>query len=205
MDLEETLVDSKESKMCLEDYNKLLLKSTKIEEVNTPYGYVEVHVQGVTNQSSAPTIITFHDLGLNSNLNFEGFFASNYMSTIVKKYSIVHINAPGQILNSKTISEEKYPTMSELSEIVEHVCYNFGIVNFVGLGAGLGANVLVRVAQQRPKFMTGLILLNCSASSESWIEWMYCKKHIKALKQNTKFPENVVRYLLWYHLGDFEY
>jgi hypothetical protein len=34
-------------------------------------------------------------------------------------------------------------------QIVEYVCHNYGIPHFVGLGVGLGANVLVRLSIRR--------------------------------------------------------
>jgi len=91
--------------------------------------------------------------------------------------------------------------MESLSEIVEYVCHYYGISDFVGFGVGLGANVFVRLAQRRPKFVNGLILINCDISAASWAEWAYQKIIFKSLKNNLTMPDNVIEHLLWYHLG----
>lgn len=91
--------------------------------------------------------------------------------------------------------------MESLSEIVEYVCHYYGISDFVGFGVGLGANVFVRLAQRRPKFVNGLILINCDISAASWVEWAYQKIMFKSLKNNLTMPDNVIEHLLWYHLG----
>ena len=44
-----------------------------------------------------------------------------------------------------------------------------------GLGVGLGANVLVRLARRRPKLVEGLVLINCSSTSSGWLEWAHHK------------------------------
>jgi len=152
--------------------------------------------------TNSPTLITFHDIGLNPLSNFSTFFGCPAMTAIVAKFSILHITAPGQKPNAPDLPANfQYPSMDALSEMVEYVCHHYGVANFVGLGVGLGANVLVRLALRRPKLVDGLILMNCTVSSAGWLEWAYNKINVKSLKKTSQLPENVVEYLLWYHLG----
>ncbi|XP_023330190.1 protein NDRG3 [Eurytemora carolleeae] len=124
------------------------------------------------------------------------------MAAVVSRFSILHITAPGQRSNCPNLPTDfQYPSMEQLSEMVEYVCHHYGVAFFVGLGTGLGANVLVRLAFRRPKLVEGLILFNCNITSAGWVEWAYHKMNMKSLKKSTKFPESVVEYLLWHHIG----
>ena len=116
------------------------------------------------------------------------------MSSIVSKFHIYHITAPED--HSST-----YPSMEELSEVVEYICHYYGIASCIGLGVGLGANVLVRLAARRPKLVEGLILVNCDSQKAGWVEWGYHKVNIKNIKKNKTVDDSVVEYLIWYHLG----
>jgi len=173
------------------------------ERVVTPQGPLEVYYSGLQPGSSSPTIITFHDIGLDYLSNFKSFFSSPAMSSIEGKFRVLHVTAPGMKPNSPDLPEDfQYPSMEALSESVEYICHHYGVSTFVGLGVGLGANVLVRLAFRRPKLVEGLILLNSTVSTASWVEWAYHKKNLKSLlKKSLKFPESVSEYLVWYHLG----
>ncbi len=71
----------------------------------------------------------------------------------------------------------------------------------MGFGAGLGANVLVRLARRRPTMMDGLITVNCTSQTAGWAEWVYHKVNIRNLKKHLdttdELPGSVVEYLLW--------
>ncbi len=41
----------------------------------------------------------------------------------------------------------------------------YGIPHCVGVGAGLGANVLARFARRRPTMVDGLVLVNCNSQT----------------------------------------
>jgi len=167
------------------------------EILTSPHGPILV---ARTGNPQGPAIVTFHDLGLNHLSNFQAFFSSPCMSGITSKFSIYHVNAPGQEQGAEDLSVT-YPTMDQLSQTVEYVCHYYGIAVFTGLGVGLGANVLARLARRRPKLVEGLVLLNCSSSSSGWLEWAYHKVNLQQLKKSKTLPESVVEYLIWYHLG----
>ena len=89
----------------------------------------------------------------------------------------------------------------------------YGISTCVGFGVGLGANVLVRFARRRPTMVDGLVLVNCTSQTPGWLEWVYNKVNMKALKkqqaasaaaaggqqlsQGLRLPDSVVEYLIW--------
>ena len=123
-------------------YSKFLPEEYTEELVNTEYGDVTVAIKG---DLSNPTILTYHDLGLNYISNFKGLFNVPFSADIVKNFCIVHVNAPGQEEGARVIPEDfEYPDMDQLAEQVNDVINHFGIDRFVGIGVGLGANVLIR-------------------------------------------------------------
>lgn len=175
--------------------------STKPNEdvLTTPYGTVHVSKRG---NPRGPALITCHDLGLNHVSNFQTFFNCPAMAAVTSKFCIYHITATGQEQGATELPADfSYPTMDQLSEMVEYVCHNYGIPHFVGLGVGLGANILVRLALRRPKLVDGMVLINCTSSSSGWLEWAYHKMNMKNLRKSPVVPESVVEYLVWYHLG----
>ena len=124
------------------------------------------------------------------------------MNPILAKFCIYHITAPGQQAGATDIPPDShYPSMVELSEMVECVCQNYSISHCVGLGVGMGANILVRVASRRPRLVDGLILINCNSQTSGWLEWAHHKVNMKALKKAKKLPDCVVNYLVLHHLG----
>lgn len=184
------------------------------EWLQTSKGKILVTRQG--GDTRKPTLITYHDIGLNGNSNFITFFNSGAMASVKESFCIYHITAPGQETGAEDLPEGyTYPTMDELSEQVEYVLHYFGISHCVGFGVGLGANILVRLARRRPTMIDGLILINCNSQNAGWVEWVYNKINMKSLRKQLRqqqtdpdldgggvpLPETVVDYLIWYHLG----
>jgi len=167
--------------------------------LKTPHGTITVSREG---NPRGPPIITIHDIGLNHTSNFQSFFNCSAMRPILAKFCIYHITAPGQQAGAVEIpADSHYPSMVELSEMVECVCQNYSISHCVGLGVGMGANVLVRLASRRPRMVDGLILINCNSQTSGWLEWAHHKVNMKALKKANRLPDSVVEYLVWYHMG----
>ena len=124
------------------------------------------------------------------------------MAPLLSHFSIYHINAPGQEQGAALIpADMPYPTMEQLSEVVEYVCHNYGISSCIALGSGLGANILARLAWRRPKLVEGLILINCDIQKAGWLEWGYHKVSMKNLGKATVLPDPALEFLIWYHFG----
>merc|ERR1711894_772968 len=98
--------------------NRTMVKDEDyIEEVvETEHGQVTVAIKG---DRSKPTILTYHDLGLNYISNFQAFFNFPDMAEVVQNFCILHINAA-----------------------INH----FAVVRYIGIGVGMGANILIRHA-----------------------------------------------------------
>ncbi|XP_065561535.1 protein NDRG3-like isoform X3 [Artemia franciscana] len=148
-----------------------------------------------------PALMTYHDLGLNHITNFQAFFNYAGMEDILSVFCVYHVNAPGQEEGCQTLPEGfAYPTMDELAEQLVEVLTHFQIPSIVGLGVGVGGNVLARLAINYPSKVEALILINTVSTRVGWIEWGYQKVNLKNLRSKG-VGQNVVDYLMWHHLG----
>lgn len=154
-----------------------------------------------TGDRSKPVLLTYHDLGLNYVSNFQAFFNYPDLKEIAQYFCVFHINAPGQEEGAAALPEEyEYPSMEQLSEQVQEVLNHFNIVRYIGIGVGLGANILVRHALAYPERVDCLMLVNVSTTKSGWIEWGYQKRNISHLR-TTGVTQPVLDYLMWHHLG----
>ena len=170
------------------------------EVVNTKYGDVMVAIKG---DRANPTILTYHDLGLNYISNFKSFFnfPISDITEIVQNFRIVHVNAPGQEEGARVLPEDfEYPDMDQLADQVNDVINHFGIERFVGIGVGLGANVLIRYVLKYPQRVYSLMIINAGCNASGWIEWGYQKRNISQLRLHG-MTESVMFYLLLFHFG----
>ena len=69
------------------------------------------------------------------------------------------------------------------------------------MGSGLGANVLIRLAKRRNKFLEGLVLFNTDNQAAGWLEWTRNLVNIKSLSSTDTVSDTVVDYLISYHFG----
>jgi len=168
------------------------------EVVETSTGNVTVAFAGERNK---PVLLTYHDLGLNYISNFQAFFNYPEMKAILNSFCVFHINAPGQEEGAAPLPEEyEYPTMEQLAEQVQEVLNHFNLVKYIGVGVGLGANVLIRHAFAYPERVDSLMLVNASTTKSGWMEWGWQKRNVSHLR-STGVTAVVLDYLLWHHLG----
>ena len=112
------------------------------------------------------------------------------------------MNAPGQEDGAATLAADyEYPSMEQLSEQVQEVLNHFKIVKYIGIGVGLGANVLTRHALSYPERVECMMLINTCTTKAGWLEWGYQKRNISHMR-TTGITQTVLDYLLWHHLGD---
>ena len=150
--------------------------SLQEQVVDTQFGSVLVAHQGADHRAAAsrPVILTYPDLGLNHITNFQAFFGSPDMKLLLRSFSVLHVNPPGQEEGAATLPDHfQYPTMDQMADQLENVCQHFEVKSVIGFGVGLGANVLSRFALQRPHRVDGLFLINATAGRSSWTEWLY--------------------------------
>lgn len=161
--------------------------ATSEELVETSYGNVVVAHQGAERKAKTPLILTYHDVGLNHSLNFEGFFDLPENKLLIQSFSVLHINAPGQEKHAARFDDQfVYPTMDQLAAQVKEVLDHFQVNSCIGFGSGAGANVLARLALSYPQKVDGLFLINASVGLATWTEWFYQKKNIRSLQNNNR-------------------
>lgn len=171
------------------------------EKVKTAHGTVKVSVYGDKTDKKKIPIVTFHDLGLDSESNFQNFFQFVSIAEFADKFCIYNINAPGQEMDAVSMPENfTYPTMEGLAKVVESVVDHFRLNTFIAFGVGVGANVLLRYAVANQNRVDALIMVNCSANQAGWVEWGYEKWNIRNLRL-TGMTSFTIDYLLWHHFG----
>uniref|UniRef100_A0A915KF94 Protein NDRG3 n=1 Tax=Romanomermis culicivorax TaxID=13658 RepID=A0A915KF94_ROMCU len=163
------------------------------------FGRVSVQIAG---DRCKPAILTLHDLGLNAAACFANFFQTPDVSSLINRFCVYHVNAPGQEDDALAFSDNfTYPNMDELAGIIDDVVKFFNLKDFIGFGVGAGANVFCRYALQFPDKVNALILINCSASTSGWLEWGYQKANIFYLRKWSTVNTLTVDYLMWHHFG----
>lgn len=202
----ERLADDCELKaLAIEDpIERSLSKSNDYTETYVETGTGRVLVahteQEITN--NRPVLVTYHDLGLNYVSNYQAFFNFPDFKEISSGFAIFHINAPGQEDGAATLAADyEYPSMEQLAEQVQEVLNHFKIVKYIGVGVGLGANVLTRHALSYPERVECMMLVNTCTTKAGWVEWGYQKRNISHMR-TTGITQTVLDYLLWHHLGD---
>lgn len=133
--------------------------------------------------------------------NFQAFFNFSEMRALANNFCLYHVNAPGQEEGAASLPEGfVYPTMEELSEQLSDVMVHFGLKTFIGIGVGVGANILVRFALAHPERVDALCLLNCVSTTAGWIEWGYQKLNARHLRSKG-MTQGALDYLMWHHFG----
>nr|BAU80760.1 n-myc downstream-regulated gene 1b [Danio rerio] len=158
--------------MVLEDSESSVFELDITEDdVETSFGRVHCTMKGVP-KGNCPTILTFHDIGLNHKSCFESMFHHKDMHEILQHFAVCHVDAPGQQEGASTLSTDyTYPSMDQLSESLPMVLNHFGLKSVIGMGVGAGANILARFALKHPDMVEGLVLINLSTQAEGFMDW----------------------------------
>ncbi|EGC32606.1 hypothetical protein DICPUDRAFT_57015 [Dictyostelium purpureum] len=171
-------------------------------EIPTKHGkLVCFQRKGLNESPNMPTIISYHDLGLNHSTCFSPFFNHPNMKNILPYLNIIHIDAPGHEFNSESIPSSQYPTIYEMAEDIQYVVDYFKIKMFIGLGAGAGGCVLTQYATLFPKTIMGLILVGSVIKSFSWLDWVKSWVELTTLP-SLKNPTGVRNYLINHYYAD---
>uniref|UniRef100_A0A3B5BNI5 Protein NDRG2 n=1 Tax=Stegastes partitus TaxID=144197 RepID=A0A3B5BNI5_9TELE len=133
--------------------------STKEHSVETPHGVLHVTLHG-TRTTRRPAILTFHDVGLDSKSCFSTLFKFEEMQEIVKNFTLIHVDAPGQEEGAAA-----YPAGYDVHSSRLH----FRTV--IGVGVGAGAYILSKFTLANPDSVEGLVLINIDTNARGWIDW----------------------------------
>uniref|UniRef100_A0A3P9JPT2 NDRG family member 2 n=1 Tax=Oryzias latipes TaxID=8090 RepID=A0A3P9JPT2_ORYLA len=134
--------------------------AAKEHTVETPHGVLHVTLHG-SRTSRRPAILTFHDVGLDSKSCFDPLFKFEEMQEIVKNFTLIHINAPGQ--------EEGRLLTPQGMLCKESYVRTFRTV--IGVGVGAGAYVLSKFTLANPDAVEGLVLVNIDTDARGWLDW----------------------------------
>uniref|UniRef100_A0A3Q3EAF7 NDRG family member 2 n=1 Tax=Labrus bergylta TaxID=56723 RepID=A0A3Q3EAF7_9LABR len=140
----------------------------KEHSIETPHGVLHVTLHG-TRTTRRPAILTFHDVGLDSKSCFSPLFKFEEMQEIVKNFTLIHVDAPGQEEGAAA-----YPVGYENPLRSVFTCWcslprPFRTV--IGVGVGAGAYILSRFAIANPDSVEGLVLVNIDTNARGWIDW----------------------------------
>uniref|UniRef100_A0A3Q3WDN5 Uncharacterized protein n=1 Tax=Mola mola TaxID=94237 RepID=A0A3Q3WDN5_MOLML len=144
-------------------------------DVETAHGVLHVTMRGAA-KGSRPTILTYHDIGLNHKSCFNSLFNYEDMQEVTQHFSVLHVDAPGQQENAPVFpSGYQYPTMDELAEMLPSVLTQLQVKSVIGIGVGAGAYILTKLALNEPSLVEGLVLINIDPCAKGWVEWAASK------------------------------
>ncbi|KAF3697753.1 Protein NDRG2 [Channa argus] len=150
---------------------RILLDQGQEHSVETPHGVLHVTVHG-SRTTRRPAILTFHDVGLDSKSCFSSLFKFEEMQEIVKNFTLIHIDAPGQEEGAAAYPQGyQYPTMETIAEMIPTVLQFFNFRTVIGVGVGAGAYVLSRFTLANPDSVEGLVLINIDINARGWLDW----------------------------------
>uniref|UniRef100_A0A8C4DW20 NDRG family member 2 n=1 Tax=Dicentrarchus labrax TaxID=13489 RepID=A0A8C4DW20_DICLA len=139
-----------------------LFFSLQEHSIETPHGVLHVTLHG-TRTTRRPAILTFHDVGLDSKSCFSPLFKFEEMQEIVKNFTLIHVDAPGQEEGAAA-----YPFKCVILTIILSFA-SFRTV--IGVGVGAGAYVLSKFSIANPDSVEGLVLINIDTNARGWIDW----------------------------------
>mmetsp|Transcript_30703 Transcript_30703/g.77029 ORF Transcript_30703/g.77029 Transcript_30703/m.77029 type:complete len:348 (-) Transcript_30703:71-1114(-) len=148
------------------------IASETVHRVLTTYGFVQAYTVGDVQQDTV--LLTYHDIGLDHTSCFAAFLQHPGIRAALGHFAVLHIDAPGQEENATPLSNDSsFVTCQQMAEQVIEVCRTLRVSRVVGLGLGLGGNILLRAALLAPSLVSGLILVGPTAQSSGWAEWIY--------------------------------
>ncbi|XP_070696244.1 protein NDRG3-like [Pempheris klunzingeri] len=165
-------------------------------DVETAHGVLHVTMRGVA-KGNRPTILTYHDIGLNHKSCFNSLFNYEDMQEVTQHFSVLHVDAPGQQENAPVFpAGYQYPTMDELAEMLPPVLTQLQVKSVIGIGVGAGAYVLTKLALNEPSLVEGLVLINIDPCAKGWMDW--------AASKLSGWTSNLVDMIMGHHFSTDE-
>lgn len=150
---------------------RILLDQGQEHSIETPLGTLHVTVHG-TGNARRPAILTIHDVGLESKSCFSPLFKFEEMQEIVKNFTVVHIDAPGQEEGAAVYPlGYQYPSMETVADMIPAVLQFFNFRTVIGVGVGAGAYILSKFTMANPDSVEGLVLINVDPDARGWMDW----------------------------------
>jgi len=130
-------------------------------------GSVSVFVQGDHGKlhENDEVFLTVHDLGENHE-SIVDFTMHPAMAEITNRSLYLHVDLPGQEPGAADLDGD-YPSMQDIGTHLVTVLDSLKVSSVVGIGNGLGGNILARFAMLHPGRCHGVVLMNTTANSSS--------------------------------------
>uniref|UniRef100_A0A8C1PV79 Protein NDRG2 n=1 Tax=Cyprinus carpio TaxID=7962 RepID=A0A8C1PV79_CYPCA len=141
---------------------RILLDQGQEHCVETSHGVLHVTVHGAGNVRR-PAILTFHDVGMDSKSCFSTLFKFEEMQEIVKNFTVVHVDAPGQEDGAAIYPAGYVPLL------ITFLSFSFRTI--IGVGVGAGAYILSKFTLTNPEAVEGLVLINVDTNARGWMDW----------------------------------
>ncbi|KAM8863121.1 protein NDRG3-like isoform 4-T8 [Spinachia spinachia] len=165
-------------------------------DVETAHGVLHVTMRGVA-RGNRPTILTYHDVGLNHKSCFNSLFNYEDMQEVTQHFSVLHVDAPGQQENAPVFpTGYQYPTMDELAEMLPSVLKQLQVKSVIGIGVGAGAYVLTKLSLNEPTLVEGLVLIDIDPCAKGWMDW--------ATSKLSGWTSNLVDLIMGHHFSTDE-
>ncbi|XP_059380031.1 protein NDRG2-like isoform X2 [Carassius carassius] len=103
---------------------------------------------------------------------FSTLFKFEEMQEIVKNFTVVHVDAPGQEDGAAIYpAGYQYASMDQVSEMLPTVLQYFNFSTVIGVGVGAGAYILSKFTLSNPDAVEGLVLINVDTDARGWMDW----------------------------------
>ncbi|KAL1272051.1 hypothetical protein QQF64_031067 [Cirrhinus molitorella] len=103
---------------------------------------------------------------------FSTLFKFEEMQEIVKNFTVVHVDAPGQEDGAAIYpAGYQYASMDQISEMIPAVLQYFNFRTIIGVGVGAGAYILSKFTLSNPEAVEGLVLVNIDTNARGWMDW----------------------------------
>uniref|UniRef100_A0AAQ4RUT3 Protein NDRG2 n=1 Tax=Gasterosteus aculeatus aculeatus TaxID=481459 RepID=A0AAQ4RUT3_GASAC len=141
---------------------RILLDQGQEHNIETPHGVLHVTLHG-TRTTRRPAILTFHDVGLDNKSCFSPLFKFEEMQEIVKNFTLIHVDAPGQEEGAAPYpASYQYPSMDAIAEMIPSTLLS---------SHRLSSCLLSRDQMANPDSVEGLVLVNIDPDARGWIDW----------------------------------
>ncbi|XP_016107569.1 protein NDRG2-like [Sinocyclocheilus grahami] len=111
-------------------------------------------------------LFIFICLSLSGKSCFSTLFKFEEMQEIVKNFTVVHVNAPGQEDGTAIYpAGYQYASMDQVSEMLPAVLQYFNFRTIIGVGVGAGAYILSKFTLTNPDAVEGLVLINIDTNA----------------------------------------
>jgi len=146
------------------------------------------------------TLVTIHDIGLNSQ-SYIDFLKDEYNSQFLDKTICYHIEVPGQAKGAENIAADyQYPSLSKMAEKLGPVFEALGLKDIIGLGVGAGAVIIMHAAMMFPERFLGITVIDPAGKSSGFKEWGEQKLATYSLEKKG-FTSSAQKFLIWHLFG----